>query len=116
LPSVFHVVNFLSVYFVRFLPSAKCLGCEKKLVTKKDSKDYRPERSYCGHWMHETCFQKFVNEPPFKCKCPAEKCDEFFGSLNFKLDEGAVKSREKVYMQTQEKRGEEDVLNQLLGL
>ena len=100
-PSLFHIVNFISVYFVRFLPSAKCLGCNKKLVTQKDHKNYRPERSYCGHWMHYLCFEKFVNEPPFLRKCPSEKCEEHFGSLTFKLDEMAVKSREKVYMQNQ---------------
>ena len=110
-PSVFHVVNFLTVYFVRFLPTAKCLGCQKKLVTKKDDDNYRPERSYCGHWMHQTCFEKFVNEPPFLRKCPADKCEDNFGSPTFKLDEMSVKSREKVYMQNQEKESEEDVLN-----
>ena len=27
MPSLFHVVNYISNYFVRFLPTAKCLGC-----------------------------------------------------------------------------------------
>ena len=31
-PSLYHVVNFLANYFVRFLPTAKCLGCDKILV------------------------------------------------------------------------------------
>ena len=101
LPSLFHIVNFLANNFVRFLPEAKCLGCEEKLVHKIKNKDdgKRPERSYCNHWMHYQCFEKFVNEPPFLRDCPADKCTMKFGSLNFKMDEGSVKSREKNYMQ-----------------
>lgn len=31
-PSIYHVIRFLTLYFVRFLPTAKCPGCNKKLV------------------------------------------------------------------------------------
>jgi hypothetical protein len=31
-PSLFQVVDYLANYFVRFLPTAKCLGCNEKLV------------------------------------------------------------------------------------
>ena len=110
------MVNFLTVYFVRFLPTAKCGGCEKKLVVEKKKAGLRPERSYCRHWMHYECFEKFVNEPPFKRVCPYEDCGEFFGSPNFKLDEPTVKSREKMYMQNEQKQGEEDDLMKLMGL
>jgi len=53
-PSMYHLVNYLANYFVRFLPTAKCLHCNEKLVQKlKSAEDgKRPERSYCGHWMH----------------------------------------------------------------
>lgn len=55
-PSLYHVINYLANYFVRFLPTAKCLGCNERLVCKmKESIEVdamRPERSYCGHWMH----------------------------------------------------------------
>mmetsp|Transcript_17822 Transcript_17822/g.30224 ORF Transcript_17822/g.30224 Transcript_17822/m.30224 type:complete len:486 (-) Transcript_17822:71-1528(-) len=120
-PSLFHVANFLTNHFVRFLPGAKCLECREKLVRNIKRENLktdpmRPERSYCGHWMHFKCFEACVNRPPFLPKCPAEKCGENFGSPTFKIDEGSVKSREKVYMQTEQKRGEEDVLNQLLGI
>lgn len=118
-PSVYHAVNFLTNYFVRFLPTAVCLGCGEKLVQplKKGARDeMRPERSYCGHWMHYKCFEEYVNKPPFKCICPAEGCNEFFGSKNFKLDEPTLKSREKAYMQAAEKKNEEDDLDRLLGL
>lgn len=115
---LYHVVNFLTVYFVRFLPRAICLGCDKKLLCKlKDkSDDMRPERSYCAHWMHNKCFGEYVNVPPFDRPCPAPNCGERFGSKNFKLDVPSVKSREKVYMQVEEKKGEEDDLERLLGL
>jgi len=50
-PSIYHVVNFIANYFVRFLPAAKCMGCNEKLVCKlKESIEtdlMRPERSYC---------------------------------------------------------------------
>jgi hypothetical protein len=66
----------LANFFVRFLPTSKCLGCDKRLVVKfKDPKlmktnEMRPERSYCGHWMHYKCFEEFVNTPPFLRVCP----------------------------------------------
>tara|TARA_B110000285_G_C14988555_1_gene545110 strand:+ start:792 stop:971 length:180 start_codon:yes stop_codon:yes gene_type:complete len=58
----------------------------------------RPERSYCGHYMHYKCFDEFVNAPSFLRECPDPKCEMMFGSKNFKMDEGSVKSREKQYM------------------
>ena len=76
----------------------------------------RPERSYCSHWMHYKCFEEFVNEPPFLRKCPVEKCDSHFGSPAFKIDVHSIKNREKVYMQNEQKRGEMDDIDKLLGL
>lgn len=115
---LYHAVNFLTNFFVRFLPTAQCLGCDKKLLGKLKNKsdEMRPERAYCAHWMHYKCFHEYVNTPPFDRKCPYYGCDERFGSKNFKLDEPSVKSREKVYMQAQEKKGEEDDINRLLGI
>ena len=69
LPSIFHCVNYLANYFVRFLPSACCLSCNEKLVCKMKKNiaqdAMRPERSYCNHYMHYKCFEEFVNSPPF---------------------------------------------------
>jgi hypothetical protein len=119
-PSLFFVVDYLANYFVRFLPTAKCLGCNEKLVVplangiKED--EMRPEKSYCMHWMHYSCFEKFVNEPPFLRKCPMENCNSKFGSINFKVDEITYKSREKAYMQVEQKMGEEDDMYRLLGM
>lgn len=101
-PSIFHIVNYLSKYFVRFLPTANCLGCNNKLVCKlkEDPKIdvMRPEKSYCMHWMHYECFENFVHAPPFLRECPHKDCKKMFGSNHFKLDEANVKSREKNYM------------------
>ena len=58
----------------------------------------RPERGYCGHWMHFNCFNEYVNTPPFKRQCPHPECEDDYGSRNFLIDEGSVNSREKVYM------------------
>lgn len=117
-PSLYHAVNFLANYFVRFLPAAICLGCNKILVTKLKGADddMRPESSYCNHWMHFKCFEAYVNEPPFLRECPTPGCTEKFGSPNFKVDEAAVRSREKAYLQEQQKKGEEDDMERLLGL
>ena len=66
-PSLYHAVNFLANYFVRFLPTANRLFCGQKLVTsmkKNDNfktSDMRPEVSYCGCWMHFKCFEEYVN-------------------------------------------------------
>ena len=119
-PSLYHVVNYLANYFVRFLPSAKCPHCHEPLVKKLKlsikEDPFRPERSYCGHWMHYQCFEEFVNTPPFLRECPIEKCTAKFGSKNFLIDEGAVKSREKQYMKDEEQRGEEDDMYRVLGM
>lgn len=76
----------------------------------------RPEKSYCLHWMHYKCFEQYVNEPPFLRDCPVEGCTYKFGSPEFKVDEASVKSREKVYMQVEQKMGEEDDMYRLLGM
>lgn len=103
-PSLYHVVNFLANYFVRFLPTAKCLVCGKPLVLEIKSKDFkmaemRPECAYCGCWLHFKCFEEYVNEPPFLRDCPTPNCGEKLGSPNFKVDEVSVKTREKSYLQ-----------------
>ena len=77
--------------------------------------DMRPENSYCGHWMHFKCFMEFVNEPPFLRVCPYPNCGENFGSSNFKIDEGTIKTREKAFLQEQQKRGEQEDMDKLLG-
>ena len=119
-PSLYFVVDYLANYFVRFLPQAKCLGCNQKLCCKLKlsikEDEMRPEKSYCLHWMHFKCFETFVNTPPFLRDCPIEGCSYKFGSINFLIDEASVKSREKVYMQTEQKMGEEDDMNRLLGI
>jgi len=69
------------------------------------------------HWMHYDCFEKFVHDPPFLRECPHPKCtSKKFGSPDFKVDEITVKSREKNYMQVEQKMGEEDDMYRLLGI
>lgn len=55
-PSLYHIVNYLTNFFVRFLPHAKCLACHEPLVCKLKetitTDKMRPERGYCGCWMH----------------------------------------------------------------
>lgn len=68
------------------------------------------------HWMHYQCFEAFVNEPPFLRDCPVENCGYKFGSPEFKVDPASVQSREKVFMQQEQKAGEEDDMYRLLGM
>ena len=75
-----------------------------------------PERTFCGHWLHFACFEKFVNTKPFKRQCPFEGCDEVLGSNNFGCDEKSVKDREKRWTQDQSKKGEDDSLAALFGI
>jgi len=80
-----------------------------------DEDAMRPERSYCNHYMHHKCFDEFVNAPPFLRECPDPKCENMFGNPEFKIDEGSVKSREKQYMQAEQKEGEENDMYRVLG-
>ena len=95
-------MNYLANYFVRFLPSAKCLLCNEPLVTDikgKDKQGLMPERAFCGHWFHYKCIEEFVNTPQFKKECVHEGCTSFLASKNFPCDEKSVKSREKRWVQ-----------------
>ena len=68
-PQIYHAVNYLANYFVRFLPTAVCLPCGELLVTDlkgKEAEGLMPERAFCGHWVHYKCLDEFVNTPPFK--------------------------------------------------
>ena len=81
------------------------------------SNEMRPERSYCGHWMHFKCMDLFVNSPPFLRDCPDKDCDsKKFGSTNFKVDEISVKTREKQYMHQEQQNNEADDICNLLGI
>jgi hypothetical protein len=78
LPHIYHTVNFLANYFVRFLPKAKCHLCHEPLLGKiKDGKQDKkfPDRTFCGHWFHCGCIEKFVDNPPFVGPCPMPGCD-----------------------------------------
>lgn len=65
--------------------------------------------------MHSKCFEEYVNAPPFLRECPDPFCEFMWGNKNFKIDEGSVKSREKQYMQAEQKMGEEDDMYRILG-
>ena len=56
-----------------------------------------------------------MNEPPFLRECPDPLCQQNYGNTTFKVDEASVKTREKCYMTEQQKMGEADDLDKLLG-
>ena len=94
-PQIYHTINYLANYFVRFLPTAMCLHCNKRLVSNlqegKDDEGMIPERAFCGHWLHYKCFYEYVNTEPFKRNCPHEGCEETLASAEFPCDKVAVK-------------------------
>jgi len=115
-PSLFYAIDYLANYFVRFLPTAKCQGCQQKLLVKlKSDKDpKKPEMTYCGHWFHTECLSDFLNSPPFKRPCPT--CGDIVGNSKFPCDENSIKNREKAWTQMQARQAEKDELEDLLGL
>lgn len=74
-----------------------------------------PERAFCGHWLHRRCFDEYINEPPFKRECSVEGCTKVLASNEFEVDETSVKQREKRWLQTEQKKGEEDDMLRLFG-
>lgn len=130
-PQVYHAINYLANFYVRFLPNAVCKLCDAVLMCddsimnakpkKKKSKDdeeeieMTPEQGYCGHWFHCRCFVAFVNKPPFLCTCPHEDCAEILASLDIPADPVTVKQREKRHCMEEQKAGEKDDLDRLFG-
>jgi hypothetical protein len=89
LPQIHHAVNFLNNYFVKFLPTAKCNLCDKRLLsklTKGENDPMYPERAYCGHWVHNKCFEKLASNPPFEGFCNEPGCGERLISKKFPCD------------------------------
>jgi hypothetical protein len=96
-PSLLSLVIFLKEKIQR-LPVEVCPGCgeivlpsdpnelkslfakasecktDKEKKARKAAKFKRPMRTYCGHWWHYECLNKFMVEPPFGASCPVENC------------------------------------------
>ena len=92
----------MAEFFVRFLPSAVCEVCKNPLATDlkegKDNDGMMPERAFCGHWIHNRCFDEYINEPPFKRECPTGGCGKALASDAFPVDNVSVKQREKRWL------------------
>ncbi len=102
-PQIHHAIKYMAEYFVRFLPSAVCEVCKNPLATDlkvgKDDQGMMPERAFCGCWLHRVCFDKYINEPPFKRECPTSGCGKVLASNDFEVDATSVKQREKKWLQ-----------------
>ena len=78
LPQIYHAVNYLANFYVRFLPNACCelCGCPLQMMEEEESKgkkkkgknkdvedevEMTPEQGYCGHWFHRNCFVAYIN-------------------------------------------------------
>ena len=120
-PQIYHAINFLANYFVRFLPKAKCRICDalliQKIEVKKGKEDHKfPDRPFCGHWVHQGCLIDVLSEPPFKTTCGAAECGEDLQSNRHPNDQQHCSNREKVWTQTQQKAAEEDDIDKLFGI
>jgi hypothetical protein len=80
-PSLLPVAKFLVEDYATRLPQEICQSC-KKCVLPKDPKDealsnpnsdFKPMRTFCGHWLHYKCLNDWLTMPPFVRQCPV--CD-----------------------------------------
>ena len=96
--SLLPLVTFLKEKIQR-LPDEVCPGCQKKVLpsdpnqlkalyisasecktekekkARKAARAKRPMRTYCGHWWHYSCLNKYMVEPPFGLTCPVPDCN-----------------------------------------
>lgn len=92
-PSLLSLVTFLESKIQR-LPEEHCPICQELTLpsdpnalkalydtmnttdkkARKQAKQKRPIRTYCGCWYHYKCLDKFMTEPPFGAACPSENC------------------------------------------
>jgi hypothetical protein len=85
-PSVFVVAKYIVNDYVFRLPAEPCQACKTPVLpeepaaagasssgTSSDRAPHRPVRTFCGHWLHWDCLDKWLTEPPFIRQCPA--CD-----------------------------------------
>lgn len=79
--SLLPVARFIVEDYAARLPTEKCQACNK-LICALDPTDEsltnpksnrRPMRTFCGHWLHWNCLDKWLTTPPFIRQCPV--CD-----------------------------------------
>jgi len=56
-----------------YIAASEC-KTEKEKKKRKETRKKRPVRTYCGHWWHYNCLEKYMTEPPFGASCPADEC------------------------------------------
>jgi len=57
-----------------YMSASEC-KTDKEKKTRRAAKARRPMRTYCGHWWHHSCLNKYMVEPPFGLSCPAPNCE-----------------------------------------
>jgi hypothetical protein len=86
-PSVFVAAKYIVNNYVFRLPAEPCQACKKPILpaepaaagtsssglTSSEREPHRPVRTFCGHWLHWDCLDKWLTEPPFIRQCPV--CD-----------------------------------------
>ena len=48
---------------------------DQERKARKAAKAKRPMRTFCGHWWHYGCLNKYMVEPPFGAVCPVKGCE-----------------------------------------
>ena len=116
-PCLFHLVKFTIDKLVRYFPSATCQLCWDDLLAKKKKRNSKnkPEIAYWMHWFHSAWIEEVWNKPPFNPDWPIDGCGEKLGNANNKTDKASVKTREKLYSQSEARRSEAEEIDNLFG-
>ncbi len=114
-PWLLELVEFARDKLVRYFPNAIWEICQEELLLKKKKKKAadKPEIAYWLHWFHAGCIEEVWNNPPFDPECPIEGCERKLGNLNNKTDKASVKTREKIYSQSEARRADADEIDNL---
>ncbi|CAI2371272.1 unnamed protein product [Moneuplotes crassus] len=112
-PCLVELVQFVIDKLVRYFPNAICEICGEELLSKKKKKSLTPEIAYCLHWFHSGCIEEVCNNPPFDPDCPVEGCGNKLGNKDNKTDKASVKTREKIYSQSEARKADADEIDNL---
>lgn len=108
-PSLVPVAKFLVEEYALRIPQEPCQACKKPILPADSSDEAackvnskrRPMRTFCGHWLHHNCLDKWLTNPPFLRYCPA--CERRIWHPDWSEDH---KQLEKAWQQKEAKKRE----------
>jgi len=118
-PSLLPVASFIIEDYAVRLPQEKCQACKLPVLHPDNPVDtsmtnprsnHRPVRTYCGHWLHWHCLDKWLTTPPFIRMCPV--CERRVWHPDWPSDH---KQLEKAYAMKQARERECNDCADLMG-